>query len=118
MILPVKMPEPAEIVLQKGRNNREQYGLKLGTKLVIADVIPGSLAAKKGLKKGDMIECLNNESTNDLTILEATNLIKKNVMTGKLCLKIQRNTGATVTIPTSFSRPASPQPLFRQQSET
>lgn len=116
VVLPVKMPEATNIVLQKTKNNREPYGLKLGTRLVVADVIKGSLADKKGIKKGDTIELLNNEPTNDLTVLEATNLIKKNVSQGKLCLKIQRNSGATVTIPTTFSRPASPQPLSRQQS--
>ena len=73
--LPVKAHEPERVVLQKGKHSKESYGIRLGTRIFIQDVQPGSLAHQKGLKKGDMVLEINNTGCDNKTVQEAIQLI-------------------------------------------
>ena len=55
MQLPVKAQPPETVILQKGKMGKGSYGLRLGTRIFIQDVQPGSLADQKGLKSGDTV---------------------------------------------------------------
>ena len=109
MQLPVKAQPPETVVLQKGKMGKGSYGLRLGTRIFIQDVQPGSLADQKGLKRGDVVLAINGSAVDNKTVNEAIQLIS----TGKqnaLALVVQKQDGGTVTIPASLSRPGSRRP--------
>ena len=118
--LPVKAHEPERVVLQKGKHSKESYGIRLGTRIFIQDVQPGSLAHQKGLKKGDQVLEINNTGCDNKTVQEAIQLISSG-KGNKLQLVVQKQDGGTVTIPPSHlsrpnSRPSSRSPSRRSYS--
>lgn len=113
MRVPVKQHDPTNVVLQKSKNQKMSYGLRLGTRLYIEDIQNNSLAEKSGnLHTGDMIIMINNRSTDNLSVPEAIQLITKTK--DRLQITVQRASGGTVTIPTSVSRPVSRAPSRNQ----
>ena len=117
MRLPVKAQEPERVVLQKGKHSKESYGIRLGTRIFIQDVQPGSLADQKGLKRGDLVLDINGTGVDNKSVAESIQLISAG-KGNKLQLVVKRQDGGTVTIPTAaMSRPSS-RPNSRSPSRT
>jgi C-terminal processing protease CtpA/Prc len=117
MRLPVKAQEPERVILQKGKHSKESYGIRLGTRIFIQDVQPGSLADQKGLKRGDLVLDINGTGVDNKSVAESIQLISAG-KGNKLQLVVQRQDGGTVTIPTAaMSRPNS-RPNSRSPSRT
>ena len=107
--IPCKAPEPKTVVLEKDRYNKEPYGLKLGTRIVIEHIQPSSLAAKnKDLEPGDMILRINDQAVDNLTVPQAKNIITQTKQ--RLQLLVKKPNGTTITIPATLSRPVSRAP--------
>ena len=85
------------------------YGLRLGTRIFIQDVQPGSLADQKGLKRGDLVLAINGSAVDNKTVNESISLISSGKQNA-LALVVQKQDGGTVTIPASLSRPGSRRP--------
>mgnify|MGYP000304746480 CR=1 FL=1 len=71
MQLPVKMQPPETVILQKGKMSKISYGLRLGTRIYIQDVQPGSLADQQRLKAGDVVLKINGQPVDNKTVNEA-----------------------------------------------
>lgn len=109
MQLPVKAQAPETVILQKGKMGKGSYGLRLGTRIFIQDVQPGSLADQKGLKRGDLVLAINGSAVDNKTVNESISLISSGKQNA-LALVVQKQDGGTVTIPASLSRPGSRRP--------
>ena len=72
--LPVRT-KPERVVLEKGQNSNEIYGIQLGTRIIIQDVQPNSLADRRGLKKDDIILDINGTTCDNKVINQAVQLI-------------------------------------------
>ena len=72
--LPVRT-KPERVVLEKGLNSNEIYGIQLGTRIVIHDVQPNSSADRHGLKKDDIIIDINGITGDNKNINQAVQLI-------------------------------------------
>ena len=72
--LPVRT-KPERVVLEKGQNSNEIYGIQLGTRIIIQDVQPNSLADRHGLKKDDLILDINGTTCDNKAINQAVQLI-------------------------------------------
>ncbi|CBY21340.1 unnamed protein product [Oikopleura dioica] len=113
--LPVKAAPPETVILSKGKIAKASYGIRLGTRIYIQDVQPGSLADQRGLKSGDIVLAINGIFARDSFDFNRVKLIsgKQN----QLALVVQKQDGGTVTIPNSTSRPAS-RPSSRRPSRS
>ncbi|CAH1790048.1 unnamed protein product [Owenia fusiformis] len=70
-------PLPCKVTLTK-KNKKDEFGLVLGQRLYIKEIIGQSLAAQEGgLKEGDTITKLNNVSVENLSLNEARKLLEK-----------------------------------------
>ena len=72
--LPVQT-KPERVVLEKGQNSNEIYGIQLGTRIVIQDIQPNSSADRHGLKKDDIILDINGTACDNKAINQAVQLI-------------------------------------------
>ena len=72
--LPVRT-KPERVVLEKGMHSNESYGIQLGTRIVIQDVQPNSLADRHGLKKDDIILNINGTICDNKALNQAVQLI-------------------------------------------
>ena len=72
--LPVRT-KPERVVLEKGLNSNEIYGIQLGTRIVIQDIQPNSSADQHGLKKGDIILDINRTICDNKAINQAVQLV-------------------------------------------
>ncbi|XP_052215342.1 tight junction protein ZO-1-like isoform X1 [Dreissena polymorpha] len=68
---------PLKVTLSK-RNRKDEYGVVLGCRFFIKEILPNSLAAEDGgLKEGDTILKINNAPIDSLSLIEARKLIEK-----------------------------------------
>ena len=67
--------KPERVVLEKGQNSNEIYGIQLGTRIIIQDVQPNSLADRHGLKKDDLILDINGTTCDNKNVNQAGQLI-------------------------------------------
>ena len=72
--LPVRN-KPERVVLEKGQNPNEIYGILIGTRIVIQDVQPNSVADRHGLKKDDLILDINGTTCDNKNVNQAGKLI-------------------------------------------
>ncbi|XP_030750991.1 PDZ and LIM domain protein 1-like [Sitophilus oryzae] len=77
-----------EVVLEGGLpwGFRMHGGVDAKTPLKVSRVNPGSKAAQRGIREGDLITTINSRSTKNLTNSEAHNLLKNSGNTLKLGL--------------------------------
>ncbi|XP_039261919.2 tight junction protein ZO-1-like isoform X2 [Styela clava] len=121
MVFPVKPSENRAVVLKKTRWNNS-YGLKLGTRIYIQDIQPGSLADKNPeLKAGDTIMMINGRNVDNKTVNEAIQII--GLSKDKLTMLVKKEEGGTVSIPaarlaspTTEKRPTKPPPDDKSSS--
>jgi len=69
--LPVKAAPPETVILSKGKMAKASYGIRLGTRIYIQDVQPGSLADQRGLKSGDIVLAINGNGVDNKSVNEA-----------------------------------------------
>ena len=72
--LPVRT-KPERVVLKKGQNSNESYGIQLGTRIFIQDIQPNSLADRHGLKRNDTILDINGTTCDNKDINQAVQFI-------------------------------------------
>lgn len=78
----------------------------------VDDIVPGSPAAKAGIKKGDIILEINEEKVTDEAFL--VNSISKIKPGGSVSLKIRRNSKTIVLTMQTTTRPESPLETTRE----
>uniref|UniRef100_H2ZLR5 Tight junction protein ZO-2 n=1 Tax=Ciona savignyi TaxID=51511 RepID=H2ZLR5_CIOSA len=98
-------PEPKTVVLKKTRWNNS-YGLKLGTRIFIQDIQPGSLADKSSeISAGDTILMINGRNVDNKSVQEAIQII--GLSKDKVTMLVKKQDGGTVSIPAErFRAPA------------
>nr|XP_026690396.1 tight junction protein ZO-2 isoform X2 [Ciona intestinalis] len=106
MVFPVKNREPKTVVLKKTRWNNS-YGLKLGTRIFIQDIQPGSLADKSSdISAGDTILMINGRNVDNKSVQEAIQII--GLSKDKVTMLVKKQDGGTVSIPAErFRAPAA-----------
>ncbi|WAR29516.1 ZO2-like protein, partial [Mya arenaria] len=91
IVLPASLENetpPLKITLAK-RNRKDEYGLVLGCKYYIKEIVPNSLAAQEGgLKEGDT---LNNSPIESLSLVEARKLLEKSKEKLQLIITKKKN---------------------------
>ncbi|XP_059173109.1 tight junction protein ZO-1-like isoform X2 [Physella acuta] len=81
ILLPIPQQErltpPFKITLNK-RNKKDEFGIVLGYKLYVKEIIPHSLAAHEHtLKEGDTVLKINNTPVENLSLSDAKKLVEK-----------------------------------------
>ncbi len=80
--------KPIKVTLSR-KDKREGFGLVLGCKFYIKDIVPESLAANEAnLRKGDILVKMNDLGMDQLSLGEANKMLLKN---NKLQLSVKRN---------------------------
>jgi len=97
--LPVRT-KPEKVILEKSQYSTESYGIQLGTRVIIQDVQPNSLADRQGLKKDDTILDINGIVCDNKSINQAVDLITSG-SENELSLLVQRGDGGILAIPTA-----------------
>nr|QRF78291.1 ZO1 [Terebratalia transversa] len=70
-------PQPTKVTLSK-KNKKDEFGIVLGFKLYIKEIIGNSLAAQDGgLKQGDNILKINHTASEMLSMTEAKKIVEK-----------------------------------------
>ncbi|XP_052785868.1 tight junction protein ZO-1-like isoform X3 [Mya arenaria] len=94
IVLPASLENetpPLKITLAK-RNRKDEYGLVLGCKYYIKEIVPNSLAAQEGgLKEGDTVLKLNNSPIESLSLVEARKLLEKSKEKLQLIITKKKN---------------------------
>ncbi|RNA22847.1 tight junction ZO-1-like [Brachionus plicatilis] len=82
--------KPIKVQLNR-KEKKELFGIVLGCKFYIKDIMPHSLAAQEtNLKKGDILLKLNDLNTDQISLLDANKILSK-YKDNKLNLVIKRN---------------------------
>jgi len=106
MVFPVKSLEPQTIVLNKTKHNNS-YGLKLGTRIFVQDIQPGSLADKsKLISAGDTVFMINGRNMDNKTVQEAIQTI--GLSKDKVTMVVKKQDGGTVSIPANKLQAPAP----------
>jgi tight junction protein 1 len=89
---PVPLLKPIKVTLSR-KDKREGFGLVLGCKFYIKEILPESVAAAEAnLRKGDVLLRLNDLGMEQLSLGEANKILVKS---GKLHVSVKRNSLAT-----------------------
>lgn len=89
----VPLLKPIKVTLNR-KDKRDGFGLILGCKFYIKDILPDTLASNEAnLQKGDILLKLNDLGTDQLSLAEANKMLVKS---NKLQLAVKRNSLASV----------------------
>ncbi|XP_076812481.1 tight junction protein ZO-1-like isoform X3 [Clavelina lepadiformis] len=116
LVFPVKTRDPQTVVLKKTRWNNS-YGLKLGTRIFIQDIQPGSLADKSSeISAGDTILMINGRNVDNKTVQEAIQVI--GLSKDKVTMVVKKEDGGTVSLPAEAFRSPAPTEPAKKESES
>ena len=90
----VPLLKPMKVCLSR-KDKKDPFGIVLGCKFYIKEIVPNSLAANEAsLRKGDILVKLNDLNSEQLSLLEATKMLHK-TKESKLNLVVRRNSLAS-----------------------
>ncbi|KAL4216328.1 Tight junction protein ZO-2 [Mactra antiquata] len=94
IVLPASLENetpPLKVTLSK-RNRKDEYGVVLGCRFFIKEIIPNSLAAQEGgLKEGDSILKINSSPIESVSLVDAKKLLEKSKDKIQLIITKKRN---------------------------
>ena len=90
----VPLLKPMKVCLSR-KDKKDPFGIVLGCKFYIKEIVPNSLAANEAsLRKGDILVKLNDLNSEQLSLHEATKMLQK-TKESKLNLVVRRNSLAS-----------------------
>jgi len=77
-VVVVTPTEPEDVMVSMCKmRRREDFGVILGCKIYVKEIVPGSIADKDGnIREGDMVHRINNTALGDITLKEARKLLE------------------------------------------